>query len=231
MSAKSPAVPVVLLHGWGGSFKSTWAASGWENRLRRDGRDVIPVDLPGHGARPASRDPADYADLVSLVRQQLPRDGVFDLVGYSLGAKIALGLAVTEPSLVRRAVLCGLGGNVFAPERVGEAVAAALEQGVTDQTPPSVAAFVRYGLEAGNDPLSIAAVLRRPPNPVLTRAQLERVTCDLLVVVGDRDATAQPVAPLLAALPRARHLTLPGVDHLSLPLHPDLLGAAVRFLG
>src|SRR5215218_8867716 len=41
--------PVVLVHGWGGSFEATWRAPGWEALLEDAGRRVIGVDLLGHG--------------------------------------------------------------------------------------------------------------------------------------------------------------------------------------
>ncbi|MES2257074.1 MAG: alpha/beta fold hydrolase [Pseudomonadota bacterium] len=221
--------PVVLLHGWGGSYESTWVASGWRERLRARGRQVIGIDLPGHGAAPDSADPAAYADLAALVRERLPRQGQVDVIGYSLGAKITLALAVREPGLVRRAVLCGLGGNAFAPETHGAALAALLEQGVDDETPAGLAALVAYGLAAGNSAHRLAAVLRRPPNPQLNPAQLRALRCPLLLVTGELDTVAQPLEPLLQALPGARQLTLAGVDHLTLPAQPALMAAALAF--
>ena len=47
--------PVVLLHGFTGSVESTWVPTGLLDLLRDAGREVVPVDLPGHGARRRSR--------------------------------------------------------------------------------------------------------------------------------------------------------------------------------
>ena len=41
--------PVVLVHGWGGSFATTWQDNGFTELLRDAGREVIGVDLLGHG--------------------------------------------------------------------------------------------------------------------------------------------------------------------------------------
>lgn len=230
--------PLVLLHGWGGSFTSTWDTDGWRSRLRALERQVIRLDLPGHGAAPQPEHPADpldpldpaaYADLAAMVRRRLPAHGCVDIIAYSLGAKLALALAVREPGLVRRAVLCGLGGNAFAPERHGAALAALLEQGLTDDAPPALAALARYGLANGNHARRIAAVLRRPPNPLIEPAALAGISCPILLVAGDQDAVAQPLAPLLQALPGARQLMLAGVDHLSLPAQALLIDAALDF--
>ena len=41
--------PVVLVHGWGGSFLNTWQKSGFTALLEDADRAVIGVDLLGHG--------------------------------------------------------------------------------------------------------------------------------------------------------------------------------------
>ncbi len=40
-------VPVVLVHGWGGSFASTWESSGFTALLADAGRNVIGVSNTG----------------------------------------------------------------------------------------------------------------------------------------------------------------------------------------
>jgi len=50
---------------------------------------VLLIDLPGHGQKPASYDPADYADMASGLDAMLP-PGVLDAVGFSLGGKVVL---------------------------------------------------------------------------------------------------------------------------------------------
>jgi len=227
----APGLPtVVLLHGWGGSFQSTWVTSGWPQALQARGRRLLEIDLPGHGKSRRWQDPEDYAMLVDLVGEQLPEGDSFDLIGYSLGAKLALALAARDRTRIRRLVIGGLGGNAFAPERAGEAVAAALEHGITEDTPLPVRRFIDYALSAGNDPLALAAVLRRPPNPVLTPTRLMGVRQPTLVIAGDRDATALPLEPLLQALPHARSQLLPEIDHLTLPGHPAFQTAALEFI-
>lgn len=230
LETSSELPPVVLLHGWGGSFEATWVQSGWHDRLRSKGRRVVRLDLPGHGRAPDPIDPAAYADLASLVRERLTGHGTLDMIGFSLGAKLTLAIAAREPKLVRRAVVCGLGANVFAPEKMGNALAELLEQGVTADAPVGLAELVRYGLSAGNDARRLAAVMRRPANPLLSEQSLSAVRCPVLAVVGDRDAIAQPVEPLIQALPKARLLKLPGVDHLSLPPQQALIDAAIDFI-
>ena len=70
--------PVVLVHGWGGSFATTWQRSGFTELLRDAGRDVIGVDLLGHGAAPKPHDPDEYADLGARVLEAVPDGSQID---------------------------------------------------------------------------------------------------------------------------------------------------------
>src|SRR5690348_13381526 len=103
---------VVLVHGWGGSFDSTWRRSGFTELLADAGRDVIGVDLLGHGTAPKPHDPAAYEDLTVRVADALPDEPV-DAVGFSLGAMTLLRMAIADSSRFRRLVLAGVGNNLF----------------------------------------------------------------------------------------------------------------------
>jgi len=220
---------VILLHGCGGSAQDTWHASGWHAALTGAGLQVHAPHLPGHGPGPVSRRPEDYADLAGLLDAVLPT-GMLDVVGFSLGAKLALELAVRGPGRFRRIVLGGLGDNAFAPERVAPAVAQALESGVTPDTPPPVLDFLRAWNPAHNDALAIAAVLRRPANPLHTPERLRAVNTPTLLINGTQDPVAASSAALVAALPTVRLITVPGVDHFGLPRSAIFRAQALEFL-
>lgn len=220
---------VALLHGWGGAFASTFERFGWRQRLEATGRAVIAVDLPGHADPNAAIDPMAYRDMASLLDATLPNSPL-DVVGYSLGGKLALELACRAPSRFRRMVIAGVGDNVFAPEPSGEAVAGALEHGVAANTPAPVAAFVEYSLASKSRNLALAAVLRRPPNPVAIPARLRAIASPILLVNGDQDALAQPDTQLLNALSRVEHRILHGVEHIELPENTRLQEMTVYFL-
>ncbi|RYD27879.1 MAG: alpha/beta fold hydrolase [Lysobacteraceae bacterium] len=220
-------LPVVLLHGCGGSAPSTFGDTGWIAQLAREGRTVVPVTLPGHAVG-ASRDPASYADLAGATLDLLPRR--FDAVGFSLGGKLLLEIAVRAPERVGRLVIGGVGDNVFAPERSGEAAAEALEHGLPVDAPPAVAGFHRYCVESGANRPAVAAVLRRPSNPVLPSERLAAISTSILIVIGDADPVAMPADALVATLTHAQVRILPGVDHFHLPADPDFLRHALHFL-
>ncbi len=53
-------ITVMLVHGWGGSFESTWQRNGFTALLEDGGKDVIGVDLLGHGDAPKPHEPEAY---------------------------------------------------------------------------------------------------------------------------------------------------------------------------
>ena len=225
----APERPVVLLHGCGGSRESTFESTGWLSALSAAGRSPLALHLPGHGTRSASHDPASYADLASLVTPELP-DGAFDAIGFSLGAKLVLELAMRAPERIGRLVLGGIGDNVFAPESIAEAAARALETGATPATPPPVRAFLQTFEPERNDRLGIAALLRRPPNPTITEDRLRRISAPVLIVNGAADPVSRFAHRLVSNLRNVTCVTLPGVDHFGLPAQAAFIRHATDFL-
>ncbi len=110
--------PVLLLHGFSSSSRLNWQDTGWLAALLEAGRRVITVDLPGHGRSGAPEDMDSYspsrirADLLQVafdagarpLRDGDPVSGL-DVVGYSLGSRLAWEFGATQPELVHRLVL------------------------------------------------------------------------------------------------------------------------------
>jgi len=216
---------IALVHGLGSSFEHGWRAAGWIDLLQDADRRVIPVDILGHGNADKPHDPDAYADLEQSVSVALPDEPV-DAIGFSLGGQLLLRLAATDPARFRRLVVIGVGANLFRADRT-ESLAAAFEQGVE---PDDIGArvFVSVAAQAGNDPLAMAACLRRPARP-FTPAELSGVKCPVLVILGDRDF-AGPAEPLVDALPDARLVTLRGVDHFQSSREFACIDAALEFV-
>jgi 2-succinyl-6-hydroxy-2,4-cyclohexadiene-1-carboxylate synthase len=97
--------PLVLLHGFTGDA-STWQpfCDSWKHHSR-----LFMVDIIGHGKTESPEVAERYqmervvADLYSLL-QKLEIDKV-DLLGYSMGGRLALSFAVKHPNLIRKLVL------------------------------------------------------------------------------------------------------------------------------
>ena len=206
---------MVLVHGWAGSFASTWVASGFTDLLADAGRPVIGVDLLGHGEAPKPHDPDAYADLTARVFDALPEVPV-DAVGFSLGAMTLLRAAIAQPERFRRLVLAGIGRNVFEPT-------------AHDADDNRARLFASYANSPGNDPVALAAVLQRRPAPAPTDAELARVTCPVLIAVGDADFVL-PADRLVAALPDATLRLLRRTDHFATPESFEFIDATLEFL-
>jgi len=135
--------PLLLLHGFTGSVRN-WDrfVPGWSQR-----RKVIAVDLIGHGESDAPDDPDRYtmehaADDLSALLDALDLESAA-VLGYSMGGRVALSLAVMRPERVSALLLesssPGLAGAEERKARVAadEALAARIEK-------EGVASFVRY---------------------------------------------------------------------------------------
>ncbi|HSS09433.1 MAG TPA: alpha/beta fold hydrolase [Acidimicrobiales bacterium] len=220
--------PVLLVHGFASSFERNWREPGWVDLLTEAGRDVIPLDLLGHGEADKPHDPSAYVDLDASVEAALPPEGPVDAIGFSLGAQLLLSVASRQPARFGRLVVGGVGANLFRREDV-EPAARAVEAGEAGPEEPSVArAFAQFATGPGNDRAALAACLRGRGTRV-TAADLTQVRCPVLVVLGDRDF-AGPADPLIDALPDATLVTLRGADHFGTPKDFRFLDAALAFL-
>jgi pimeloyl-ACP methyl ester carboxylesterase len=196
--------------------------------LRDAGREVIGVDLLGHGTAPKPHDPAEYADLTTRIADALPDEPV-DIVGFSLGALTTLRLATRDPKRFQRIVLAGIGTNVFERDADRAARILAGVEGRADPEDNEARLFGQYARQPGNDPAALAAVMKRPDEGPFTAAELAAVTCPVLVVIGDRDFTA-PADRLVAALPDARLVVLRNTDHFATPETFGFIDAVLEFL-
>ena len=109
--------PIVLVHGFASSKEVNWVQPGWVATLKGAGRRVIALDNRGHGQSTKLYDPADYhtTKMAEDVRALLDHLGIAraDVMGYSMGARIAAFLALAHPDRVRSMVLGGLGMHLI----------------------------------------------------------------------------------------------------------------------
>jgi pimeloyl-ACP methyl ester carboxylesterase len=219
---------IVLVHGLGSSFEHGWRNSGWSDLIADAGRTVVPVDLLGHGTADAPHEPEAYAHLEASIECVLP-DAPVDAIGFSLGAQLLLRVAARTPERIASLVVIGVGANLFRADdaALGKALVTAFEQGA-QPTDITARLFVQLAASAGNDPLAMAACLRRPSEP-FTVEELANVTSPTLVIMGDQDF-AGPPEPLVKALPNATLVVLKGVDHFRAPSEFACIDAALEFV-
>jgi pimeloyl-ACP methyl ester carboxylesterase len=233
-TGKGPAI--LLVHGFASTLRRNWLETGWFDALAGAGCRVIAYDQRGHGASDKRYDPADYAP-DRLVADAL---GVLDaagagraaLMGYSMGARVALDVAITAPARVHGLVLSGMGMSFCdfgGPEHDREIIARALEADDPSAFPPSARFYRTFAEQSHADRRALAACWRRSIR-VLDPSALGAVSTPTLLVVGDRDAVAGDPEPLARAMKQARVVRLAGKDHMNAVGAKEHRAAVLAFL-
>ncbi len=222
--------PVLLIHGFATSRNEMWQRLGWYGAFERKGYRLIAPDLRGHGDSSKAHDPSAYgsqallADLIGLLDHlDIARA---DILGYSMGARLALMLASRFAARVDHVVAAGVGGRLLAPQEAPGAMAEAMEASNPDSIgEPMLRSFRQFADEQGADCKALAAFSRSPSEP-LTLQALAQITAPCLIIAGARDALAGDPEELAAQIPGAKARQLPGCDHFSAIAH-GLLKASV----
>ena len=202
--------PVLLLHGISADGEMNWEWTGIAPALRAAGFRTVAIDQRGHGRSDKPYDSAAYADdrFAADVSAVLDDAAIDDcaLIGYSMGAYMALRTAPREPR-VSKLVLGGIGDS--APKQWDrEAVAVALEVDDLGDLPAGEARSIReYADATGADRRALAAIQRGRSDAPFA---FDAITIPTLVVVGDRDELAGDAADLADALVDAQIRTSAG---------------------
>ena len=228
--ASTENVPVVLVHGWGGSFRETWQKPGIDALLTDMGRHAVGIDLLGHGEQDKPHDPAAYVELPSWLLDHLPKEPVVDAVGFSLGALTILRALIEAPHRFGKVVLSGIGDGVFtksSPDS-NKRIVDALE-GRASEEDTFARMFAHYGNTPGNDVVALTAIMKRPPSEPVTEEELSNITNEILIVIGDADFAA-PATRLAASFPNAKITVLRNTDHFATPESFSFIDAILDFL-
>ena len=210
--------PIVLVHGFGSSKEVNWVQPSWLTTLNGAGRRVIALDNRGHGQSTKLFDPAEYhtTKMAEDVRALLDHLGVprADVMGYSMGARIAAFLALAHPDRVRSVVLGGLGSHLIDGVGLPESIAEALEApSLADVTDPQGRMFRAFADQTKSDRRALAACIRGS-RQVLSREQAASIKTPTLIAIGTKDPIAGSAEGLAAVMPNARALPIPGRDHM-----------------
>jgi len=221
--------PVVLLHGSVLS-RAIWRGLGYLGPLAAE-HTVVRMDLRGHGRSGAPHDPAAYtqerfgSDLLAVLDAAgLERAA---LVGYSLGARIALTAALHRPDRVTGIV--SLGGSaaaqhgqvdsVFFPGVVETIAGRGMEgfcaaQGLGPDVSDRRDAATRQAFLAA-DPQAMAALFRATDATAgIPEDRLAACEVPALWMAGDLDhPRLEESRHAAAVMPHARFVALPGRTH------------------
>jgi pimeloyl-ACP methyl ester carboxylesterase len=210
--------PIVLVHGFASTKDVNWVYPAWVSELRKDGRRAIALDSRGHGESSKLYDPAQYSiaamssDILALM-DHLSIDRA-DVMGYSLGGRIAAWLGLNAPARLRSAILGGIGIAMIEGGGPGENVAAALEApSLDDVSDPVGRTFRAFADQTRSDRLALAACLRGSRG-LMTRAEVARIAVPVLIAVGTADEVAGSAHALGGIIPHSEVLDIPRRDHM-----------------
>jgi pimeloyl-ACP methyl ester carboxylesterase len=210
--------PTLLIHGFASNARVNWVSTSWARDLLAAGRRVIAFDNRGHGESGKPHDPAAYpAPLMAEdARRLLDHLGIgqADVIGYSMGARIAAFLVLHHPGRVRKVVFGGLGDAMVKGLGSPEPIAAALRAPSLDAVIDARArAFRLFADQTGSDREALAACISAA-RQVLTPEELARIAAPVLVVVGSEDELAGSAEALASLMPRARAVVIAARDHM-----------------
>lgn len=210
--------PILLIHGFASSTRWNWLEPGWVGFLQGNGFRVVSMDNRGHGESEKLYDTAAYGAplMAEDARRLLDHLGIArtDVMGYSMGARIAAFLALAHPERVRSAIFGGLGANMVRPMAGTGPIAHALEAESIDQvTNQTARTFRAFAERTGSDLKALAACIRSSREPI-TREMVARIACPVLVATGTEDVIGGSAEELAALIPGAQALPIPRRDHM-----------------
>lgn len=230
---------VVLVHGFAASVQENWGKAGWVSMLTRANRRVVAIDLRGHGQSAKLYEPSSYSlslmarDVLAVVEHlQIKKP---DLIGFSLGARVALELLRQRGDRFLLGVFCGVGEVLLNPrmDRDPEAFAKAMEALSADQVGDDMAKRFRLFAEGQGQDLKALAACSRGLNASGTgwsREVLSTVKNESLVVAGSGDELAGSPEVLARCFPNAKAKRIPGCGHMDCLTQPMFKAAVMDFL-
>ena len=209
--------PILLIHGFASNHTINWVNTNWLATLTGAGRRVIAIDNRGHGLSDKPLRPDDYHvdHMVHDAESLLDHLGLerVDVMGYSMGARIAAFLALRVGARVRAAILGGLGIHLVDGAGLPQSIAEAMEApSLDDVTEPMPRMFRRFAEATGSDLRALAACIRGTRQS-LDPSGLAKILCPVLVAVGTADPIAGDPHALANLLLHGRVLDIPGRDH------------------
>ena len=210
--------PILLIHGFASNVAANWRDPHWLYTLTTASRRVIAYDNRGHGQSEKLYDPSRYGapTMAEDALRFLDRLNILraDVMGYSMGARIATFLALAHPERVRSLILAGTGINLVRGLVGTGPIARALEAPTIDDVANDTArTFRAFAEKTGSDLKALAACMRGPREKIGPE-DLARIAVPTLVATGSEDVIAGSGRALKDLIPGAQLLDIEGRDHM-----------------
>jgi pimeloyl-ACP methyl ester carboxylesterase len=210
--------PILLIHGFASNVSANWIDPGWVRTLVGGRRRVIAYDNRGHGQSEKLYDPSLYGApfMAEDARRLLDHLRIerADVLGYSMGARIAAFLVLAHQARVRSVVFGGLGINMVRGMVGSGPLASALEAPRIEDVVNDTARSFRAFAESTKSDLKALAACMRGPREKITADALAGIAVPALVAVGSEDVIGGSGAELAKLIPGAQFLDIQGHDHM-----------------
>jgi pimeloyl-ACP methyl ester carboxylesterase len=209
--------PILLIHGFASNHGVNWLFPQWVKTLTKAGRRTIAFDNRGHGRSEKLYDPDAYKPwtMARDAANLLDHLGIgrADVMGYSMGARIAAHLAVQSPEKLRGLVLAGLGIHLVDGVGLPIGIADAMEADSVETLTDPMQRMFRVFAEATKSDLRALAACMRGSRHAMSEEECANIAAPTLVCVGSDDDVAGDPLALAQLIPGARALVIPDRDH------------------
>lgn len=208
----------ILIHGVASSPRM-WLDAGWPELLEDIGVTASTTTLPGHMGSALAPE-TEVSEVVDDIARVDPDADI--LIGFSAGACLALQTAASRPDQFRHVVVLGFG------DRMWDRPTAGFTERLRAGHGPDARILRSLAAGSGNEIEHVAQFIEANPGPP-SWSEMRAIQASVLVVLGADDGVG-PADQVIAALPRADVITLPGVDHYRTPTSPAAMMAVLGFL-
>jgi pimeloyl-ACP methyl ester carboxylesterase len=209
--------PILLIHGFASSLRINWVNPRWVETLTQAGRRVIAFDNRGHDQSEKLYAPEAYdsSTMAGDALGLLDHLGIAraDVMGYSMGARIAAYLALENPGRVRALILGGLGDHLVNGVGLPLGIAGAMEAASLEDLSDPIQRMFRSFADRNNSDRAALAACIRGSRQAMSAEEVGRIEAPTLVAIGTRDEIAGDPHVLAAMFPNGQALDIPGRDH------------------
>lgn len=219
--------PILLLHGSFYTIEMNWSQLMPELAKKRK---VIAIEMQGHGRTADSDKPITHQSLasdVAAVMKYLKIDSA-DILGYSLGGRIAFQLAIQNPELVKKLIILSSTYRAEGWQPEVRTALLAMQPAFLDNTPLRTE-YVRVAPDTSHWHKFLSKILAfNNSNYNLGDEKIKSIKAPVLLIAGDNDGIDKTILTDtykllgggvfgdMAGVPKSQLAIIPGTTHVSI---------------